>query len=91
VTPDPKIITQTLHTTPDNTTATATVPFEAPLRPTLVDPPQETCTNKGSWPTRAECEGNCDVPGKRTVCGVWAGGFTCVICSLVNAEASQSS
>jgi hypothetical protein len=87
VTPEPTTITTTLRTTPGGPTPTATVPFKAPLRLTSADPPQETCTSKGSWPTIEECKGNCDVTGKRSVCGVWTGGFTCVICPLTDAKA----
>jgi hypothetical protein len=86
ITPDPTIIITTLHTTP-GATPTGTVPFKAPLRPTSVDPPQETCTSKGSWPTIEACQGDCDAPGKRAVCGVWTGGFTCVICPLPDSRA----
>ncbi|KAI1665583.1 hypothetical protein L13192_10524 [Pyrenophora tritici-repentis] len=51
-------------------------------------PSKSPCTSYGSWPTLAECKGNCGVPGNMTACGVWSGGFTCVVCPLTQAKAS---
>jgi hypothetical protein len=84
--PEPTYATTTVHTTPGRTSPTATVSFiKAPTGLTTMASPQETCTSKGSWPTIEECRGNCDVPGKRSVCGKWPGGYTCVICPDANA------
>ena len=92
VTPEPTYTITTVETTPGRMTPTATVSFiKAPTGLTTVASPQETCTSKGSWPTIEECRGNCDVPGKRSVCGKWPGGYTCVICPLTDANAFFSS
>lgn len=89
--PEPTYTTTTIHTTP-GPIPTASVSFiKAPTGLTRVASPQETCTSKGSWPTIEECRGNCDVPGKRSVCGKWTGGYTCVICPLTDANAFFSS
>jgi hypothetical protein len=92
VTPEMTYIITTAQTIPGRTTPTATVSFiKAPTSLTTVASPQKTCTSKGSWPTIEECRGNCDVPGKRSVCGKWTGGYTCVICPLTDANAFFSS
>jgi hypothetical protein len=92
VTPEVTYTITTAQTIPGRMTPTATVSFiKAPTSLTTVASPQETCTSKGSWPTIEECRGDCDVPGKRSVCGKWTGGYTCVICPFTDANAFFSS
>ena len=73
----------TIHATPTPTLSIIGID----LFPTP-EPSRSPCTNHGSWPTLEKCDENCAVRGNMTACGVWTGGFTCVVCPLTQAKAS---
>lgn len=90
VTPKPTTVTQILSTIRDDSsgkpTATATLPFSAPLRPTLIPttPASSKCTfSDKTWQKKEECDTSCQPEdGKQKVCGQDEKGWTCVTCPL---------